>query len=285
MAVEERIQSPKGALYTFESKASFGIKCDNPIDPSCGSHLMPDALGPNLRRALAQSPVFAYPSRRNCTVEIAMFAFRRREMIVAAALFAAGCGADSGAVAMSDADMSVGEASAPVTIIEYASVTCPHCAEFHHAVWPQLKANYIDTGRVLYVFREYPTPPAPIAVAGFQLARCGGASAEQYFERIGVLFEQQQAMFQALRAYGNAGARDKFLEIGAAAGLSREQVLDCVADEAGATRIRETVEAAHRDFDLTGTPTLILNGRKLEGVNIYNYDDVAAAIDAAISGE
>jgi len=211
-----------------------------------------------------------------------MFAIGRRELLLgASALALAGCNASGGGAGanVSDEDMVLGQANAPVTLIEYASVTCPHCREFHETAWEQLKTNYIDTGKVRFVFREYPTPPPAVAVAGFQLARCGGATDEQYFTRVGELFRQQQAMF----ATGTMeGVRQKLIEIGGAAGLSQDQVMQCISDESGADRIRATVDAANRDFHVTGTPTFILNGTRYEGPP--TYEAMSHAIDAAIAG-
>lgn len=206
-----------------------------------------------------------------------MVAIGRRELLVgASALALAGCGGGGGNASISADDMVLGDANAPVTLIEYASVTCPHCAAFHEEAWDQLKANYIDTNKVRFVFREYPTPPEQVAVAGFQIARCGGASAEQYFARVGELFRQQRAMF----ATGTSqGIRSKLLEIGAAAGLSQEQVEQCIADQSSVTRIRDTVETANREFNVTGTPTFIINGERYNGAP--TYEGISQAIDAA----
>lgn len=207
-----------------------------------------------------------------------MFAIGRRELLLgASALALAGCGS-GGNAAVSEDDMVLGAADAPVTLIEYASVTCPHCAEFHEAAWDRLKENYIDTGKVRFVFREYPTAPAQVALAGFQIARCGGASSEQYFARVGELFRTQQALFQSLSV---DGGRQHFLNLGAAAGLSQEQTLACIADETGARRVQATVEAA-REFSVTGTPTFILNGQKVN--EAPTYENLARLIDAAIAG-
>ncbi len=210
----------------------------------------------------------------------AMLLQRRELLVLGAAGLVAAC--NQGGAGASDAgDMALGQANAPATLIEYASVTCPHCADFHHQVFEQLKTNYIDTGKLRYVFREFPTPPPQVAVAGFQLARCGGASAEQYMARVGVLFDQQQAMF----ASGTIeGVRAKLLEIGQQAGLTEEQVMTCINDEAGAQRIRATVEAGTRQFDITGTPTLILNNRKLDDPSVMTYAGLSRAIDAVIGG-
>ena len=215
-----------------------------------------------------------------------MFATGRRQLLLgASALALAGtlgaCGGANGTAAVSPDDMVLGAPDAPVTLIEYASSTCSHCAEFHETVWEQFKENYIDTGKVRFVFREFPTAPAPVAVAGFQLARCGGANTEQYFVRLGELFRQQRAIF----ASGSMdGVRRKFVEIGAAAGLSETQVMECISDEAGAERIRRTVDEGSRQFNITGTPTFILNGSKVEDPSVVTYEGLSRLVDAALAG-
>lgn len=213
-----------------------------------------------------------------------MIAIGRRSLLLgASALALAGlvsaCNNNAGGSTVSPDDMVLGDANAPVTLIEYASSTCPHCRHFHETVWDQLKETYIDTGKVRFVFREYPTAPAPVAVAGFQLARCNGASAEQYFVRLGELFRQQSAI---LESGTTDGIRQKFVEIGAAAGLSEQQVMDCINDEHGAERIRRIVEGANQ-FNVTGTPTLVLNGRKLEDPSAVTWEGLSRLIEAELA--
>lgn len=210
-----------------------------------------------------------------------MVAIGRRELLIgASALVLTACNQGGGAGAASASDLALGSADAPVTLIEYASVTCGHCATFHEENWEQLKTQYIDTGRVRYILREFPTPPAAIAVAGFQLARCGGASPEQYYTRVGELFRQQGAIF----ASGSMeGVRAKFIEIGGAAGLTEQQVLDCISDEAGAERIRETVEAS-RPLNITGTPTFVINGERVDDPSITTWEGLSRNLDAALAG-
>lgn len=204
---------------------------------------------------------------------------RREVLILGAAALAAACN-NAGAGASDASDMAIGAANAPVTIIEYASTTCPHCAEFHETVYTRIKAEYVDAGRVRWVFREFPTPPAQVAVAGFQLARCGGASPEQYMTRVGVLFEQQQRMLGQGATIDTI--RADLVALGAQAGLSEQQVLDCINDQSGAERIRATVEGARNQFQITGTPTFILNGRKLEDPSVLTYEGMKRALDAAL---
>src|SRR5262245_44881658 len=157
-----------------------------------------------------------------------MFATRREVMIGAAGLALAGCQGSSGGVPGEDAsDMGIGPTTAKVHLTEYASVTCPHCAAFHKDVWPQLKANYIDTGKIRFVFREFPTAPQEVAVAGFQLARCAAnGDPVKYFAMIDVLFDQQQAVFAAMQ---ENKVRDELLRIGQTAGLSPEAFEKCIS--------------------------------------------------------
>lgn len=204
---------------------------------------------------------------------------RRDVLVLGASALLAACNG-GGAGAATAGDMAIGPADAPVTLIEYASTTCPHCAEFHETVFQRVKTEYIDTGRIRYIFREFPTPPAQVAVAGFQLARCGGASAEQYLTRVGVLFEQQNQMLRQGATIDTI--RADLIALGAQSGLSEDQVISCINDESGAERIRATVEAGRRDFQITGTPTFILNGRKLEDPAVLTYDGMKRTLDAAL---
>lgn len=213
-----------------------------------------------------------------------IFTGRRQVLMGASALALAGvlgaCGGNAGGAAVGPDDMVLGAENAPVTLIEYASTTCSHCADFHANVFEQLKTNYIDTGRVRYVFREFPTPPPAVAVAAFQVARCGGATPEQYVARLGEVFRQQRAIF----ATGTMeGVRQKLIEIGMSAGLSEEQVMQCITDEAGAERVRRIVEGADQ-FNVTGTPTFIINGRKVEDPSVVTYEGLSRLLDAELAG-
>jgi protein-disulfide isomerase len=199
----------------------------------------------------------------------------RRELIIGAGAVALGACNGAAGGAATEGEMSLGNASATVTLMEYASSTCPHCAEFHEAAWDQLKTNYIDTGRIKFVFREFPTAPAPVAVAGFQVARCGGATPEQYFTRVGEIFRTQRALFETIQS--DAG-HQYFVNLGEAAGLTEQQVLDCISDEAGAERVRHMVEAGEHD-GVTGTPTFFINGTKFE--QAPTYENLSHALDAA----
>jgi len=210
---------------------------------------------------------------------------RRTMLALAAGAAAAACspGAGGGAKAVAaEGDMALGDAKSKVTLIEYASVTCSHCAEFHKNVWPQLKSNYIDTKKINFVFREFTTPPNEVSAAGFLVARCGQPSVDQYFARLDVLFEQQVSVFEALQA---GQVRTALLNIAKSAGLSEEQFNACVTDQAGIARIKAGEEAGIKQFAISGTPTLILNGEKLSNPAAYTYEGLAKLIDEKLAGK
>jgi protein-disulfide isomerase len=184
------------------------------------------------------------------------------------------CG--GGEYAASEGDMAIGAADAPVTVVEYFSVTCGACAHFHATVFPTIKERYIDTGRVRWVFRELLTPPQSVSLAGFQVARCGGADGETYANRTGVMLERQREILTA----GSAdGVRARLLQIGQQAGLSAEAIEACINDPTGAERARAMAEMAQAD-GATGTPTLILNGEALRDNQQYTVEGLSALFDA-----
>ena len=151
----------------------------------------------------------------------------RRAALTAAALAAmatvAGCTAKSGAAA--EGDMALGAGTdAKVTVVEYASVTCGHCAVWNEEVWPEFKTKYVDTKKVRYVFREFPTPPQDIAVAGFLIARCAGP--DKYFDVVHDIMASQKEWMAGV------APRSTLFRVAAAAGLSKQQTEDCIRDKA-----------------------------------------------------
>lgn len=220
---------------------------------------------------------------------------RRKLILGASALALAGCGGEAGNVGMETTpdDMVLGAANAPATLLEYGSTMCSHCKDFHEAVWGALKSEYIDTGKVRFIFREILSParpPIPVVVlAEFQLARCEGATPQQYFDRVSVLFEQQDEVYAA-GAGGMEGIRAKLIDIGAAAGFSPEQVQACIADRAGSQRAERLNALFTRDGAKTpippeelGTPLFFLNGVFVPTAEISTVEGLRRAIDAAIA--
>jgi protein-disulfide isomerase len=154
-----------------------------------------------------------------------------------------------------DRPIMLGNPRAPITIIEYGSITCPHCARFNAEVLPAIKAKYIDTGRANYVFRDFPIHPQEDA-AGFLVARCAGP--EHYMAVVDALFKAQPEFFekQNLHAFLMAGA--------SAGGLSEEQMRACINDPAGIQAFMARGQHAQEVDKVDGTPTVIINGKKVD---------------------
>src|ERR1700679_4185188 len=121
-------------------------------------------------------------------------------------------------------DMTMGSPHAPVTVIEYASASCPHCAHFNNEIFPAFKAKYVDTGQVRYVFREYLTEPVDVAAAAFMMARCTGK--DKYFKVLGEVFRDQEKMYQT------GDVRGVLLKIGEDNGLTEARYMACLTDQA-----------------------------------------------------
>ena len=151
-------------------------------------------------------------------------------------------------------DVWQGSKDAPVTIIEYASMTCSHCAHFHETTYPTLKSKYIDTGKVRFTLREFPFDP--IAVAGFMVARCAGEKREAM---IGLLFSQQK----------NWAFSDKPLQgltaLVKQTGMSQEKFDACLQDKALYANVNQVFEKASKQFKVDSTPTFFINGKKVSG--------------------
>ncbi|MGA0608149.1 DsbA family protein [Phenylobacterium sp. VNQ135] len=202
-----------------------------------------------------------------------MSIFSRRLLLIAAAgasLALAGCNKGGGTGTVSAEDMSLGDANAKVKVVEYASVTCSHCAAFNETTFPAFKAKYIDTGKVHYTFKEFLTPPEQVAAAGFLVARCAGK--DKYFTVIDALFRGQQEMFQS------GDMRGGLLRVAQSAGMTEEQFNACVQDEAALTALNERVEKAIRQDGISATPTFVVNGKKIKEGEIS-----MAELDAAIA--
>lgn len=156
-----------------------------------------------------------------------------------------------------ETDRSKGSSDAPVTIIEYASVACGGCAQFHEMGMPAID-QYVESGDVRYVFREMITGNPSIAVAGFMLANC--AADEDYFDVVDLLFEQQRALFTALQ---QGRAQAQFQTIARSAGFSDEEFSDCVRDASNLEAVQAANERAAED-GISSTPTFIINGVTIE---------------------
>lgn len=163
----------------------------------------------------------------------------------------------------------LGEANAPVTIVEYASMTCPHCAHFHETTLPELKKKYIDTGKAKLVMREFPFDPR--AEAGFMLARCSG---DNYFPMIDVLFRQQESWAAV------DDARSALLQIAKLAGFSQESFEKCLTDQKLLDDVRAVRTRGADEFHIDSTPTFIINGNVYKGAK--SIDEMSAIIDSML---
>jgi protein-disulfide isomerase len=162
-------------------------------------------------------------------------------------------------------DMALGPASAPVTITEYASMTCPHCAAFNEAVFPKIKSEYIDTGKIRYVFREFPLDIK--AAAGSMLARCiAKDDSGKYFAVVDMLFKQQNDWVMK-------NTTETLTRIGKQAGLSQQQVEDCLKDQALLDKIAADQKYASEVLKVDSTPTFFLNGEKIKGETSFEEFD------------
>lgn len=212
-----------------------------------------------------------------------MTKMNRRAMIALAAAMAAGpvVGQETTAPATTATatapevkDFSLGQAEAPVKIVEYASFTCPHCAHFHEDVFGKLKAEYIDTGKVHFTLREVYFDRYGLWAA--MMARCGGDM--KYFGIAGILFGTQSDW---------AGSEDptavvnNIKTIGLSAGLTAEQLDICMQDAAMADAMVKRFEANMQADGVEGTPTLFINGEKHPNMS---YDDLKAILDAKLAG-
>lgn len=150
---------------------------------------------------------------------------------------------------------ALGDPNAPVTIVEYASMTCSHCATFHNETYPALKEKYFDTGKVYFVFREFPLDP--VATAAFMLARCVPES--QYFTFVEALFKNQN-----LWAFTNdrIGGLTKMAK---QAGLSQEKFEQCLTNQELLDGVNWVKTRGAETFDVNSTPTFFINGEIVRG--------------------
>lgn len=164
---------------------------------------------------------------------------------------------------------AMGNADAPVTVVEYASLTCPHCANFHEKFFPDLKKRFIDTGKVRFIFREFPRDE--LDLFAYMLARCvSNGNKDKYFAFVGTLFEQQEkwVVRQPL---------PPLTLIAKQAGFTEESIEACSKDK----KVQEGVEWSGENGSKLGvdsTPTFFLNGTKFSG----NFEDLSKAIAALI---
>lgn len=178
------------------------------------------------------------------------------------------------AVKAAPGDMNLGDPKAPVHVVEYLSLTCPHCAEFHADVFPAFRKKYIDTGRVYFTVRELLTAPAQVAAAGFLLARCKGDAAT-YFKVVDEVFRSQPNWKQG-------SIKPIFAEIAKKNGFTEQQFEACITDGKAQTALEGRLKYATQTDKVTGTPTFFVNGKLVESDHVPSLAELDAAIAAAL---
>ena len=176
------------------------------------------------------------------------------------------------AALVSTDDMSLGNPKAKVTVVEYGSASCPHCAEFSNTTFQAFKAKYVDTGKVRYVFREMLTPPNDFAAAGFMAARCGGPA--KYFPFLEALYAAQMDIYKS--GDTQAGLR----KVAHAQGLTDEQLNACIFDQQALNALNKRLAKAD-DEGVNATPTFVIGTKRLLGVQ--TLAQLSDAVDAALA--
>ena len=202
-----------------------------------------------------------------------MSAISRRLVLAFAAVLALAACSKGGGTAVSADEMTMGNPNAKVTMIEYASVACPVCAEFNNTTFEDFKKKYIDTGKVHYVFREALTGNQALAGSGFLLARCAGK--DNYFKVTDAVFRSQDQIYvpgsEDLRP---GAAREVLSRIAQQVGLSDDQLNKCLTDTKAINALNDRVLKYSKQDNIEATPTFIVNGKKYEG------DKTMAEMDA-----
>jgi protein-disulfide isomerase len=176
-------------------------------------------------------------------------------------------GASDVAKPVSLPDMALGAINAPVTIVEYAAATCPHCGRFGREVFPKIKAEYIDTGKVRYVFREFPLNIKDVACS-MLARRIASDDFGKYFAVVDIQFRQQDALVDK--------TTETLKRIGRQAGLSEKAVEDCLKDQVLMSKIEADVKYASEVLKVEGTPTFFINGEMVAGE--MSFDEIDAKI-------
>ncbi|HMR30060.1 MAG TPA: DsbA family protein [Geminicoccaceae bacterium] len=165
----------------------------------------------------------------------------------------------------------LGDPAAPVTIIEYASLTCPHCAHFHRQELPAIKAKYIDTGKAKLIFRDFPLDQ--LALQAAVLAHCAGD--DRYFKFLDAMFASQMTW---ARAADPVSALKQLAKLG---GLSEAEADACLADRAMQDGVLQARLDGEQKFDVSSTPTLIIDGKTYKGGR--DIDEISKVIDPLIN--
>jgi protein-disulfide isomerase len=171
-------------------------------------------------------------------------------------------------------EMIMGADNAPVTIVEYASMTCPHCAHFQETTFPELKKRYIDTGKVRFITREFPLDS--LAAAAFMLARCAGQDDKtKYFALVDTLYHQQ-------RTWAVEKPLAPLFAIAKQAGFTQQTFDACLSNQKILDGIESIRQRAVKQFKVESTPTFFINGKMAPGA--LSIEDMAKLIEPYLKG-
>lgn len=177
-------------------------------------------------------------------------------------------------------DIPIGSKDAKVVVVEYASIMCPHCATFQNNIVPQIMKNLVDTGKVRYVFREFPTAPVDLASAGHLLGRCVDPNKREAI--INALMAQQQDIYVSAQA---GGAKQALLKVAQSAGMNETQFDNCMKDEAKLKILADVMKYGTDHDKVDATPSVFVNGVRVNPPvgREYEYADVEKAVNAALA--
>lgn len=214
---------------------------------------------------------------------------RHAAISVASILAVAACGsanggndgANTGDSAAVTNEMMMGAEDAPVTVVEYASWTCTHCLQFRNDVVTKMEEEYVDTGKVKFIFREFPTAPAAISVAGFAIARCAGE--DKYFDVVNELFDRQAAFLSIAREGGQVKAA--LQQVAANHGITDAAEFEaCLSNSEIRKAIAASVAKGEAD-NVTGTPTVLIDGQAPAGYEWRTWAGMQSILDEALGEE
>lgn len=166
-------------------------------------------------------------------------------------------------------EKALGSPTAPVTVVEYASMTCSHCAHFHKETFPELKKKYIDTGKVRFIFREFPFDE--VATAAFMLARC--MPDDKYYPMVSVLFDRQLSYIKTSASDPADKPFQGLLAIARQAGMSQADFEKCLSDKDLAKKVQESAMYGNSQLGVNSTPTFFINGKKESGAMPIDWWD------------
>ena len=190
-------------------------------------------------------------------------------VLAAAVLFVAGA---AGAAELTyKIDHVMGKADAPITIIEYASTTCGHCATFHKTTLPKLKADWIDPGRAKLIYRDFPTGPQGLSVGASMIAHC--ANPERYYGLLGLIMEHQEKWM------GSKTPLVELKKLAKLAGLGEDMVDACLKRQDLADAIKDRAKDANEKLGVDSTPSFIINGKLMVGAQ--SFEELDKALKAA----